>query len=276
MPLVGPADLPSVCDSGTIIRDSDMRIVVLGSGTSVPHQRRNSAGFWLETDELRLLLDCGAGVLHAMPRYGLDWVNITHVFLSHFHLDHIAELPALLFALKHSPGVKQRTAPLRLMGPVGTVRLLKTWEEAVGYELLTLPFPVEVEEVQPEREYALRPGHWMYLQKTPHTSESLAVRVHERGTSVGYTGDTAYADDLAEFFHRSDLLMAECSFQAPRTDVKHMAIPEVAELARRAEVSQLMATHLYPELDGLDVKSEIAKLFSGSVIIAQDGLSLAL
>lgn len=223
---------------------------------------------------MRLLLDCGAGVLHAMPRYGLDWVNITHVFLSHFHLDHIAELPALLFALKHGPGVERRTAPLRLLGPVGTVRLLKTWEEAVSYELLTLPFPVEIEEVQPEREYALRPGHWMRLQKTPHTSESLAVRVHERGTSVGYTGDTAYADELAEFFHRSDLLIAECSFATPRADLKHMSIPEVAQLGQRAEVARLMATHLYPELDRVDVKAEIAKIFSGPVIIAHDGLSL--
>lgn len=266
--------MPSVSGLGTIIADEDMRIVVLGSGTSVPHRARNSAGFWVQTDELRLLLDCGAGVLHAMPRYGLDWVNITHVFLTHFHLDHIAELPALLFALKHSPGVERRTAPLRIMGPVGTARLLKMWEEAVGYELLTLRFPVEIEDVEPGREYVLLPGHWMRLHKTPHTSESLAVRVDERGTSVGYTGDTAYADDLAEFFHHLDLLIAECSFAKPRADVRHMSIPEVAQLARRAKVARLVATHLYPELDALDVKTEIAKIFPGSVIIAYDGLSL--
>lgn len=251
-----------------------MKIVVLGSGTSVPHKARNSAGFWVETEDVRLLLDCGAGTLHAMPRHGLDWINVTHVFLTHFHLDHIAELPPLLFALKHSPGVQQRTAPLRIMGPVGTAHLLKTWEAAVGYELLTLRFPVEVEEAQPGREYALWPGHSMRVHKTPHTNESLALRVEERGTSVCYTGDTAYADDLAGFFRKTDLLIAECSFAQPRADLKHMSIPEVAELARRAEVSRLMATHLYPELDRLDVKSEIAKFFSGSVIIARDGLSL--
>jgi len=251
-----------------------MKIVVLGSGTSVPHQARNSAGFWVETEDVRLLLDCGAGILHAMPRCGLDWVSVTHIFLSHFHLDHIGELPPLLFALKHSPGVEERTSPLHIMGPVGTVHLLQTWEAAVGYELLTLKFPMEMIEVQPGREYALAASHTMRVHPTPHTKESLAVRVEERGTSLCYTGDTAYSDDLAHFFHKADLLIAECSFEKPRTDVRHLSIPEVAELARRAEVSRLMATHLYPELDRLDVKGEIAKIFSGSVTIAHDGLSL--
>ncbi|MBI3950328.1 MAG: MBL fold metallo-hydrolase [Acidobacteria bacterium] len=251
-----------------------MKIVVLGSGTSVPHKARNSAGFWVETDGMRLLLDCGAGTLHALPRYEVNWVAVTHIFLSHFHLDHIGELPALHFALKHSPGVQGRTSSLRIVGPVGTAHLLQTWEAALGYELLTLQFPVEIEEVQPGQEYPLLDGHSMRVHPTPHTNESLAVRVEERGTSVGYTGDTAYSEDLSQFFHKTDWLIAECSFAKPRSDVQHMSIPEVAELARRAEVWQLMVTHLYPELDRLDVKGEIAKIFSGPVIIAHDGLSL--
>jgi ribonuclease BN (tRNA processing enzyme) len=221
-----------------------------------------------------MLLDCGAGVLHAMPRYGLDWVNVTHVFLSHFHLDHIGELPALLFALKHSPGVEERVRPLHIIGPVGTVRLLKMWESAVGYELLMLPFPVDVIELEPGQEYSLLAGYSLRVHKTPHTSESLAARVEAGGASVCYTGDTAYADNLSEFFYRTDMLIAECSFAKPRADVKHLSIPEVAELARRAEVSQLMATHMYAELDDVDVKGEISKIFSSSIIVAYDGLKI--
>ncbi|RMG44306.1 MAG: ribonuclease Z [Acidobacteria bacterium] len=251
-----------------------MKIVVLGSGTSVPHKARNSAGFWVATDELRLLLDCGPGTLHAFPRYRLNWTRITHIYLSHFHLDHIGELPPLLFALKHGPGVERRTTPLQLIGPVGTRRLLTGWEAALGYELLALAFPLDIIEVEPERRYALADGHWLRVYPTPHTEESLAVRLEWRGLSVCYTGDTAYSEELARFFHRADLLIAECSFRRPRTDVKHLSIPEVAELARRAQVSRLLITHLYPELDGVDVKAEIQRLFSGDVIIAHDGLRL--
>jgi ribonuclease BN (tRNA processing enzyme) len=251
-----------------------MRIVVVGSGTSMPHGSRNSAGFWVETEQARILLDCGAGTLHALPRYGLPWSGVTHVFLSHFHLDHIGELPPLLFALKHAPGTKGRQAPLRIMGPMGTVRLLKMWEAGLGYEILTLPYPVEIEEVYPEREYSLVAGHALRVHRTPHTQESLAVRIDVRGTSVGYTGDTAYSEELSGFFHRADVLIAECSFAQRREDLNHLSIPEVAEMARRAEVPRLVVTHRYPELDHIDVKAEIAALFDGEVILAQDGLRL--
>lgn len=221
-----------------------------------------------------MLLDCGAGTLPALPRYGLDWPAVTHVFLSHFHLDHIAELPALLFALKHSPEVEQRASPLRVMGPAGTVDLLRAWEVALGYDLLTLRFPVEVEEMHPGREVRLADGHSMRVHPTLHTKESLAVRLQERGASVCYTGDATYSDELAAFSRKADLLIAECSFEKPRAELRHMSIPEVAKLARRAEVPRLMATHLYPELDRVDVRGEIARIFSGSVIIAHDGLRL--
>jgi ribonuclease BN (tRNA processing enzyme) len=211
-----------------------MKIVVLGSGTSVPHRSRSSAGFWVETEQARILLDCGAGTLHAMPRYGLAWTEVTHVFLSHFHLDHIGELPPLLFALKHAPGVQDRETPLRIIGPVGTVRLLETWEAALGYELLTLKFPVRIEEVRPGQEYALLAGHSLRVHRTPHTEESLAVRIEARGASVCYTGDTAYSEELSEFFRGADVLIAECSFARPKEGFKHLSIPEVAEMARRA------------------------------------------
>jgi ribonuclease BN (tRNA processing enzyme) len=39
-------------------------------------------------------------------------------------------------------------------------------------------------------------------------------------------------------------------------------------------VSRLLVTHLYPELDQIDVKTEISMIFPGEVIVAHDGLSL--
>jgi ribonuclease BN (tRNA processing enzyme) len=251
-----------------------MKLVVLGSGTSMPHASRNSAGFWVETDQARILLDCGAGTLHAMPRFGVAWAEVSHVFLSHFHLDHIAELPALLFALKHAPGVDDRQSPLWIMGPVGTARLLESWEAAVGYSLLRLKWPVRVQELHPGQSYALSNGHSLEVHRTPHTGESLAVRLEVQGRTLCYTGDTAYAEDLSRFFHGADVLIAECSFARRREGLNHLSVPEVAEMARAARVSRLLVTHRYPELDQVDVAAEIAASFDGQVILAHDGLSL--
>ncbi len=45
-----------------------MLLVVLGSGTSVPHPQRASAAFWLETDGGSMLLDCSADAMHRMAQ----------------------------------------------------------------------------------------------------------------------------------------------------------------------------------------------------------------
>ena len=73
-----------------------MRLTILGSGTATPSGRRASSGYWLDAGDARLRLDCGAGTVHAMARWGLPWEALTHQWVSHFHVDHAGELPARL------------------------------------------------------------------------------------------------------------------------------------------------------------------------------------
>src|SRR6185503_9831650 len=95
-----------------------MKLTILGSGTVVPNGERNSSGYFVEAGDVRLMMDCGAGTLHALARYGLDWQRLTHIFLSHFHVDHIGELASLFFAFRHGL-TRPRTAPLTLIAPRG-------------------------------------------------------------------------------------------------------------------------------------------------------------
>lgn len=82
----------------TVCVTSDlMKLVVLGSGTSVPHAGRAAAGYWLETESGRALLDISADAPHRMAREELDWVKLDAIWLSHFHLDHIGGLAPFLF-----------------------------------------------------------------------------------------------------------------------------------------------------------------------------------
>src|SRR5438094_5913719 len=77
-----------------------VRLTVLGSGTCAPSAERCSSGYLVEAGELTVRLDCGAGTAHALARLGCDWEAVTHQFVSHFHIDHVGELPHFLFALK--------------------------------------------------------------------------------------------------------------------------------------------------------------------------------
>src|ERR1041385_5933605 len=65
-----------------------MKLTILGSGTSVPHPRRASPGFWLDAKDQKVLLDIGPDIPHRMAEEELDWPDIDAIWISHFHLDH--------------------------------------------------------------------------------------------------------------------------------------------------------------------------------------------
>src|SRR5262245_19596696 len=125
-----------------------MKLVVLGSGSTVPHPRRASAGFWLETSSGTLLLDCSASVASRMAANGLDWPNLDAIWISHFHLDHVGGLAPRLAGTKHSAEMKGRTKPLRIFGPKGLKMLINRFSDVNNYRLLEQPFPVEVIEIE--------------------------------------------------------------------------------------------------------------------------------
>src|SRR6185312_13742987 len=152
-----------------------MKLVVLGSGTSLPHARRAASGYWLETDAGAILLDISADVPHRLAQEELDWPSLDAIWISHFHLDHLGGLAPFLFGTRNAPEVQQRTRPLSICGPVGLVNILHATNEANHYRLLLQPFPVELKEVGPDDEFELLPGSNSRAFATPRTSESLAI-----------------------------------------------------------------------------------------------------
>src|SRR6266436_10355450 len=113
-----------------IVRLSGMKLVVLGSGTSVPHPQRAAAAFWLETTPGTVLLDCGADSAHRMAREAVAWPNLGAIWISHLHLDHCGGLASLLFGFKWAPQTQTRQKPLRIFGCVGIGKLLRAIDES--------------------------------------------------------------------------------------------------------------------------------------------------
>jgi ribonuclease BN (tRNA processing enzyme) len=252
-----------------------MRLVILGSGTCVPSGTRSSAGYWVEAGRVRLRLDCGAGTLHAMGRHALPWQRLTHQFVSHFHLDHVGELPALLFALKYGRSCP-RSEPLELLGPAGLGRLLEGWGELYGRKLLEHEFPLLLRELEPGQSHELDAGVRLRVAKTLHTNESLAVRIDAGGRSIGYTGDTAPSPLLAELFAGVDLLVGECSFLEPGHGTAHLTADELAALAAEAEAGHLVATHFYFDPQAAALGERLSARYAGRVTLAADGMAIDL
>lgn len=253
-----------------------MELIVLGSGTSVPHPKRSSSGYWLNTKNGTLLLDCSASSIHRMAQEGLDWARLGAIWISHFHLDHCGGLAPFLFGTKHAPDTQKRTRPLRIFGPDGLRHLVDGFDKSNDYRLFDQPFPIEIVEVEALQKFEILPGVEAVALKTPHTDESHALHLTgEGGKTMVYSADTGFSEVLATFARRVDLFILECSFVKDKPVEKHIELAEAIYLIRKAEPKMAMLTHFYPEWDDVDFDAEV-RGFSPicEVIEAVDGLRL--
>jgi ribonuclease BN (tRNA processing enzyme) len=252
-----------------------MELTVLGSGTSVPHARRSSSGYWLQTSWGTLLLDCSASSIHRMAQEKLDWPELDSIWISHFHLDHVGGLAPFLFGIKHAPVTQSRTKPLRIFGAQGLRGLVTAFSDANNYGLLEQKFPVEVVEIEALEKFEILSGIEAVAMSTPHTDDSHAIHLRENETTFVYTADTGPSDALSAFARQVDLLLMECSFVRNKPVEKHLELVEAVHLIRKADPKQAVLTHLYPEWDDVDFQTELKELRPGVQILqAVDGLRL--
>lgn len=256
-----------------------MEFTVLGSGTAVPHAARSSAGFWLETGGGKsILLDCSATAIYRAARENLDWANLDAIWISHFHLDHCAGLAPFLFGTKNADETKNRKKTLKIFGAKGLNDLINAFDEANDYNLLKQPFPVEIIEVESLEKFEILPRVEAVAADTPHTEESLAIRVKdENGKTLVYTSDTGFTKSLANLADGADLFVLECSFFKDKPVETHLDLSEAMYLVRYAKPKRAILTHFYPEWDAVNFQKEIAKFApSCEIIEARDGLKLIL
>ena len=92
--------------------ETGVQLQILGSGGPGASSGRASAGYLVWIDGVsRILVDAGGGIKQRFHASGADLGDVGLLALSHFHPDHSAEVPALLW-----PG----GAGLRVAGPSGS------------------------------------------------------------------------------------------------------------------------------------------------------------
>lgn len=247
-----------------------MELITVGTGTVAPSARRTSACHYVRRGNVRLLLDCGPGTLHRLASFDLPWAETTHVALTHFHPDHFAELPMLVYALKYTT-VPQRREPLVVLGPRGVVRLVRALSEGYGEWLLDPGFPILIMDVQPGEPFPLDAELTLESFPVPHTEESVALGLTAPEGRLVYTGDTGPSTELAQWAKGCDVLLAECSLPESMAVDIHLTPERAGELARQAEARRLILTHFYPPVENSDPAKAAATRFGGPVTAAADG-----
>lgn len=242
----------------------------------MPHAKRAAASYWLETSGgIRMLLDAGADAPHRMAEEELDWPNLDVVWISHYHWDHFAGLLALLFGMKWAPQTENRTTKLIILGGKSLRQLLERINEVNSFKLFDQRFPIEILEVNSEDEIKLAAHVSARVMPTPHTQESLALRITDAdGKTLVYTSDTAFVEELIPFCSGASLLLLECSFRKNKPIETHLELADAMRIAAECRPDKLVLTHLYAEWDQFNVVSEAQRLWQGKTIEATDGLQL--
>jgi len=119
----------------------------MGSASAMPVVGRNQSAQVLDVHGRFFLLDCGEGVQSQLIRYRVPILKIDSLFISHVHGDHVFGL----FGLLSTMGMKGRTAPVNIYGPVNLGPILKFflsyYGDGLSFEIRFTPLKMKSPEV---------------------------------------------------------------------------------------------------------------------------------
>jgi len=100
---------------------TQLNIIFLGTSGSWPTVKRNVSAIALKRGSEVLLFDCGEGTQRQFQRSNLSYMQISRIFITHFHGDHFLGLPGLIQTMQ----LNDREKPLHIYGPKGMVKLMQ-------------------------------------------------------------------------------------------------------------------------------------------------------
>jgi len=220
-----------------------IKLYFLGTGGWVGPAFRTYSSIALKVNENIYLLDVGESSFKNLQKTCLNPLNITAIFLTHAHGDHILSLPTYVINL----------------GTLGYERVLKIiapkWIEESIHSLLdlitNLKVKVEVELLEGyDGELAFDNGEvkvWSYRAK--HIEDSLMYKIHVKNKlTIVYTGDTAPNKTLEEIVKDADVLIHEATFMWGFEKMAHSAghstIHDAIKLALKMNIKKLILTHI--------------------------------
>jgi ribonuclease BN (tRNA processing enzyme) len=247
-------------------------ITILGSGTALNTARRGSPGYLLSHGSSSTLLDCGSGTLRQLAKGGVEFQTVSRILLSHVHVDHVADLVPLLFA-RRNPDL-ERVLALEILGWPGFAAYYEALKGVYGRwvedkrGLLTIG---EIAEgVRDFGDFRLK------SRRVAHVEGSLGFRIEFKdGPTLSYSGDSDVCPELVELGRDADVYIVECSFPDHLKVKGHLTPGECGRIARESGCKKLVLSHFYPICDQFDITAMCAAEWDGKIVIAEDGMVLA-
>lgn len=258
------------------------RVRVLGYWGAYPEAGEATAGYLVETDRERVLVDCGSGVLSKLfLSYSIK--DLTAVIVSHHHYDHAADLGVLYHRLLLARLTGERKDPLPIYAPdlSGRLRQDLDSEPLVNFYVVSDGDVVEIDSGKDQDQgQGLKVEFYRTVHPAPCYSLRMTYNEHDRSgddlaqsvKTFAYSADSSMCDSLFKIAVDADLFLCEASmYEEQVADAQragHCTSAQVGALAAAVGVKRLALTH-FPHYGDLAVlRSQAERAYGQSVEMA--------
>jgi ribonuclease Z len=242
-----------------------MKITFLGTNGWYDTVTGNTCSVLIQSEEYDIILDAGNGIAKADRYITLD--KPAYLFISHFHIDHIAGLHTLV-KFKFPKG-------LTICGQIGTTAVLNRFvAEPFTVPFTQLPYPVRFVELE-EGEHTLQfPVACLPLV---HPAPCFGYRLTLDKKVVAYCTDTGFCENAVTLARDADLLITECGLKPGQESLgwPHLNPENAIRIAKEAHAKCLALSHFGAEVyrtldDRREVQKRFEKEFPGLVVATDD------
>ena len=283
---------------------ADFKVTLLGTGVPTPRPDRFGPSTLVEAGGQRLLIDAGRGATIRLYQLGLPMGTLDALLLTHYHSDHTSGIPDLWLTGWLSSFYARRTAPLRVIGPVGAKALMSNLEKAYAADIKIriedekLPpagVATDVTEFNADGVVYEKSGVRVIAFEVDHgdaIKPAYGYRFEYGGRVAVISGDTRYNENVIKHAAGADLLVHEVAAAPPalmgeayiqRIIAHHTTPREAGTVFAKTQPKLAVYTHLVllgsesvpaPTID--DIVNETRQTYGGPLLAGEDLMSFAI
>ena len=252
------------------------RFAFLGTSGAAASAARDNTSLVFEAGGAAVLADCSGSTVQRLRRLGLDPLALTHVVVTHVHVDHAYGLPSLVRQL----AILERRAPLTVVCRPEHVEPLRTLLTVFRLWLRPEFFPLALAPIDLAVGARAFTTGGLAVSTAPNEHGGMpnfAVRVDaEGGPAVVYSSDTRPSEAVVALARGADTLVHEATFaerdRGPARYLPHSSAADAGRVAARAGVRRLILTHVGVEYhdDVGALADEAGRHFGGVVEVAEE------
>jgi ribonuclease Z len=271
------------------------RVTLLGTGAPPPRLDRFGPSTLVEVGEEKFIFDAGRGAMQRLHQLAIPFSEISGLFLTHHHSDHVVGFPDLWLTGWIGRPWGQRAQPLPVYGPEGTQQMMEHLPLAfhVDIRVRSRSYPpdgvrLDAHEIRQGAVFD-RDDIRISAFEVDHGGEELPAygyRIDYQGRSAVLSGDTTFNENLIDHAQGADLLVhevtavsgkaAEDPQQLKRIGANHTTPDQAGEVFARVRPKLAVYNHLllFGSARPEDLIPATRPKYDGRLIVGEDLLQI--